>query len=93
MPNVSYAQNREDVLLSRVLPGPVGSYIDVGAADPVELSVTKWFYDRGWRAERERVAWEALRRAEPRADRAASEAESADRVHWLERQVGLYRAA
>ncbi|MBA4063736.1 MAG: FkbM family methyltransferase [Isosphaera sp.] len=48
MPNVSYAQNREDVLLSRVFPGPAGFYLDVGAADPVELSVTKWFYDRGW---------------------------------------------
>jgi FkbM family methyltransferase len=48
MPYVSYAQNREDVLLSRVFPGSVGFYIDVGAADPVELSVTKWFYDRGW---------------------------------------------
>jgi FkbM family methyltransferase len=48
MPNVSYAQNREDVLLGRALPGAAGFYIDVGAADPVELSVTKWFYDRGW---------------------------------------------
>ncbi|MBP3959951.1 FkbM family methyltransferase [Gemmata sp. G18] len=48
MPNVSYAQNREDVLLNRVFPGTVGFYIDIGAADPVELSVTKWFYDRGW---------------------------------------------
>lgn len=48
MPHVSYAQNREDVLLSRVFPGSVGFYIDVGAADPVDLSVTKWFYDRGW---------------------------------------------
>jgi FkbM family methyltransferase len=25
-----------------------GFYVDVGAADPVNLSVTKWFYDLGW---------------------------------------------
>jgi FkbM family methyltransferase len=49
MPIVSYAQNREDVLLNRVFPGPTGFYIDVGAALPVDLSVTKLFYDRGWR--------------------------------------------
>src|SRR6266545_23990 len=48
MPMISYAQNREDVLLNRAFPGPVGFYIDVGAADPVAHSVTKWFYDRGW---------------------------------------------
>ena len=44
----SYSQNREDVLLNRVFPSERGFYIDVGAADPVELSVTKAFYDRGW---------------------------------------------
>lgn len=48
MPMISYAQNREDVLLHRVFPGPEGFYIDVGAADPVSHSVTKWFSDRGW---------------------------------------------
>ncbi|EKU83205.1 FkbM family methyltransferase [Massilia timonae] len=47
---VSYAQNGEDVLLWRAL-GHVrhGFYIDVGANDPVEHSVTKAFYERGWR--------------------------------------------
>lgn len=45
---LSYAQNREDVLLVRAFPRPTGFYIDVGAADPVELSVTKWLYDLGW---------------------------------------------
>lgn len=44
----SYSQNREDVLLARALPGRAGYYIDVGAADPVEHSVTKYFYDLGW---------------------------------------------
>lgn len=52
MPFISYAQNNEDVLLWRALghvnPGE-GFYIDVGANDPVEHSVTKAFYDAGWR--------------------------------------------
>jgi len=47
---ISYALNSEDVLLWRTL-GHVnnGFYIDVGANDPKEHSVTKAFYDRGWR--------------------------------------------
>ncbi|MEW7849684.1 FkbM family methyltransferase [Massilia aurea] len=46
---ISYSQNHEDVLLWRAL-GHVknGFYIDVGANDPVEHSVTKAFYDAGW---------------------------------------------
>ena len=46
---LSYAQNREDVRLYRAFPRPHGFYIDVGAADPVEFSVTKALSDRGWR--------------------------------------------
>lgn len=46
---VSWAQNREDILLWRALCHVTeGTYVDVGAADPVEDSVTKLFYDRGW---------------------------------------------
>lgn len=47
---ISYAQNYEDVLLWRAL-GDVadGFYIDVGAAHPDVDSVTRAFYDRGWR--------------------------------------------
>ena len=46
---ISYAQNLEDVVLNRVFRNkPSGFYIDVGAHDPVELSVTKHFYDLGW---------------------------------------------
>lgn len=49
---ISYAQNNEDVLLWRAL-GHIapqdGFYIDVGASDPVEHSVTRAFYDAGWR--------------------------------------------
>jgi FkbM family methyltransferase len=46
---ITYAQNFEDVLLWRAL-GHVkeGFYIDVGANDPVEHSVTRAFYDAGW---------------------------------------------
>jgi FkbM family methyltransferase len=47
---VSYAQNQEDVMLYRALREvKQGFYIDVGAQDPVIDSVTKAFYDRGWR--------------------------------------------
>ncbi len=46
---ISYAQNFEDVILWRVLMDVKdGFYIDVGANDPIEMSVTKWFYDQGW---------------------------------------------
>jgi FkbM family methyltransferase len=45
----TYAQNFEDVILDRVFQGKQsGFYIDVGAAHPVVLSVTKHFYDMGW---------------------------------------------
>jgi FkbM family methyltransferase len=46
---VSYAQNAEDVVLRRGLSGDTGFYVDVGAGDPVTGSITKHFYDRGWR--------------------------------------------
>ena len=49
---ISYAQNLEDVMLWRALHQAVpdtGRYIDIGASDPTALSVTRAFYDRGWR--------------------------------------------
>ncbi len=47
---VSYAQNLEDVMLFRALKGvEQGFYIDVGAQDSMIDSVTKAFYERGWR--------------------------------------------
>src|SRR5580700_8067787 len=47
---ISYAQNFEDVLLDRLFENrDSGFYVDVGAMDPVHDSVTKAFYDRGWR--------------------------------------------
>ena len=47
---ISYAQNYEDVMLWRALQHiENGFYIDVGAAWPDVDSVTKAFYDKGWR--------------------------------------------
>ncbi len=46
----SYAQNFEDVILWRALKQVErGFYIDVGAMDPNQDSVTKAFYEQGWR--------------------------------------------
>jgi FkbM family methyltransferase len=49
MTMMSYAQNGEDVILNRLFPEGTGFFIDIGANDPVDDSVTKLFYDRGWR--------------------------------------------
>lgn len=47
---VSYAQNFEDVLLWRALKHvEQGFYIDIGAQDPSIDSVSRAFYERGWR--------------------------------------------
>jgi FkbM family methyltransferase len=47
---VSYAQNFEDVMLWRALKHiEKGFYVDVGAHDPIIDSVSKAFYERGWR--------------------------------------------
>ncbi|HET8687921.1 MAG TPA: FkbM family methyltransferase, partial [Methanosarcina sp.] len=48
---ISYAQNFEDITLWRAfrLALQTGFYIDVGANDPIIDSVTKAFYDIGWR--------------------------------------------
>ncbi len=47
---VSYAQEFEDFFIWLLLRDyvKVGNYIDVGANDPIEFSVTKAFYDMGW---------------------------------------------
>lgn len=46
----SYAQNFEDVILWRALKSVEhGFYIDIGAQDPVEDSVSLLFYQQGWR--------------------------------------------
>lgn len=47
---ISYAGNLEDVMLWRIFKNiKNGFYIDVGACDPIIDSVTKVFYDHGWR--------------------------------------------
>lgn len=46
---ISYAQNAEDVVLARLFADrDAGRYVDIGAGDPTEASVTRHFYDRGW---------------------------------------------
>jgi hypothetical protein len=50
MPFLSYAQNMEDVMLHRALREvKQGFYVDVGANSPDLQSVTKAFYQAGWR--------------------------------------------
>jgi FkbM family methyltransferase len=47
---LTYAQNFEDVILERLFREvDKGFYVDVGAWDPTIHSVTRHFYDRGWR--------------------------------------------
>jgi FkbM family methyltransferase len=66
---ISYAQNLEDVVLHRALRDvDAGTYVDVGAYDPVVDSVTWAFHTRGWRGVNvEPVPWraEAIRRKRP----------------------------
>lgn len=46
---ISYAQNREDIILDAFFDDvKEGFYIDVGANHPENDSVTKIFYDKGW---------------------------------------------
>jgi FkbM family methyltransferase len=47
---ISYAQNAEDVVLRRAFADvDLGFYVDVGASSPTDDSVTRHFYERGWR--------------------------------------------
>ncbi len=47
---VCFAQHGEDLVLGQALAWPrSGFYVDVGAAHPTALSVTRLFYERGWR--------------------------------------------
>lgn len=67
---ISCAQNGEDVVLWRAL-GHIaqGRYVEVGANDPLDSSITRAFYDRGWSGlEIEPVTEfaEAFRRERPR---------------------------
>lgn len=70
MANISYAQNLEDIMLQRSLSHiSSGFYIDVGANDPDFDSVTKKFYERGWRGiniEPVKAYFDKLEAARPR---------------------------
>src|SRR6476469_6145990 len=70
MAYVSSAQNQEDILLWRALRNVRdGFYIDVGAADPASLSVTRLFYEQGWRGinlEPNAAYFASLSKARPR---------------------------
>jgi len=47
---VSYARNFEDVMLWRALKNVrEGCYVDVGAQHPIVDSVSRFFYEQGWR--------------------------------------------
>jgi FkbM family methyltransferase len=68
-PMISYAQNLEDVLLDRALADvEQGFYVDVGANDPDHCSLTRHFYEHGWRGINVEpgTIFEKLRRARPR---------------------------
>jgi FkbM family methyltransferase len=70
VPIISYAQTHEDVLLWRALHNVHrGFYIDVGAHDPTALSVTRAFYENGWRGinvEPDPLYADKLRKERPR---------------------------
>jgi FkbM family methyltransferase len=47
---IAYGQNSEDVVLRRALEEvDDGFYVEVGANDPTETSISRAFYDAGWR--------------------------------------------
>lgn len=66
---ISYAQNFEDVILTRALRDvAAGTYVDIGANHPDRDSVSKAFYLGGWRGvhvEPVPAFAEALRKARP----------------------------
>ena len=65
-----YAQNREDLIIKAFLPDiKDGFYVDVGANHPELHSVTKLFYDDGWRGiniEPQEKGFKLLSKARPR---------------------------
>jgi FkbM family methyltransferase len=46
---VSFAQNREDILLDRLFGDHVGRFMDIGSCHPIDCNNTYFFYQRGWR--------------------------------------------
>ena len=65
----TYAQNCEDLILEVLLPKKKGFYVDVGANLPDSNSVTKLFYNKGWRGINiEPIPWLYKHLAEERLD-------------------------
>lgn len=68
--DIAYGQNSEDVVLRRALADvDRGFYVEVGANDPTEMSISRAFYDAGWRGiaiEPVRDLAERFRRERPR---------------------------
>ena len=68
---ITYSQNKEDLILwgyFHALEGP-GFYIDIGANEPIEDSVTKFYNVRGWRGinvEPQVSCYEKLKKDRPR---------------------------
>jgi hypothetical protein len=97
LPDVSsYAQYGEDLVLWVALAHiSKGFYIDVGASDPVQDSVTKLFYDRGWTGiniEPRRLGWAAIAAQRPRdinLQIAASDRVGTLMLHEIQIQPGL----
>jgi FkbM family methyltransferase len=46
---VSFAQNREDILLDRLFGDHVGRFMDIGSCHPIQCNNTYFFYQRGWK--------------------------------------------
>lgn len=92
---VSYAQNFEDVILWRALKDvSQGFYVDVGAQHPLRDSVTRAFYERGWRGVNidPIAAWHGLLNVDRPEDvnlRVALGAESGDAVFYEVQDTGL----
>ena len=67
---ITYAQNREDIILSGFFTEiKRGFYVDIGANEPTLDSVTKYFYDKGWsgiNVEPIPVLYEKLKEERPR---------------------------
>lgn len=85
----SYAQNFEDVVLWRALKHvPAGLYIDIGAQHPVLDSVSKAFYEHGWRGIHvEPVPHYAAMLREDRPDEQVLQVALSDREGLLELHV------
>ncbi|NDC56463.1 MAG: FkbM family methyltransferase, partial [Alphaproteobacteria bacterium] len=82
----SYAQNLEDIVLWRALHGvKEGRYIDIGACDPRIDSVSRGFYEQGWRGVHfEPVRAFAERIREDRPDETVHEIALSDRCGEIE---------